>query len=196
MKLFLDIVKDGDYMKVVKRGECDLGKAYDEWEKILRDYNKAAGSVEYLSYVDDLKAINSMLNELNMVRSMLTYLMFDIDDEIIEALRVRGFHVKVEKEAPHLRGAQAYAQSIADCLQNSNNLFTRINMKAKKINAVAKRKGEQVENPTYDDLVANLIMGLGFQVEEPLRLARYITLKKEIESREERLKNQRKNGRN
>lgn len=150
-------------MKMVISGSASADQAFDAWETIIRRNSRLNGTSEFDSYLNDLKGYAQYLADFNTIKSMLHVLLFEIDDGYIDYLKSRGYYINTS-------GARAYEESLYRCIQQSENIKSKIKSKLK---ALEKRSAEAGPPTSFEEIMASLCAALGFHVPDDLKLARY-----------------------
>lgn len=144
-------------------GEGNAGEAFDAWETIIRRNSRINGTAEFDSYLNDLKGYAQYMADYNTIKSMLHILLYEVDDNYIAYLKTRGYYINTG-------GAAAYKQSVYNCIQQSENIKSKIRSKMK---AIEKRSAEAGPPSSFEEIMASLCAALGFHVPDDLKLARY-----------------------
>lgn len=163
-----------DYSLLCISGTCDAEVAYDKYEAIIRKNGQMNGSLEFESYLSNYTTLAKYMAEYNTVKSMLTVLLFIIDNAYIAFLNKKGYRINTDS-------ASGYAKSITAAGRKADNLQSKIASKVKEM----ERKGSQnTGSPrTFDDVMAELTASIGFSVPEEVTLARYNGYQKVIRDR-------------
>lgn len=103
---------------------------------------------------------------------------------IIEKLRRKGYKIDTSN-------TRTYVDSLNAQDRRAQNLITRINMKYKQIENLGKDQ-VAIKTPTFESLMAGLMFEK-YNVDDDLKLVRYLELKKIIE--EQNRKAEERNGR-
>jgi hypothetical protein len=159
-------------------GSASIDECFDQWEKIIQQNSKINGNAEYRSYYDNLKHYNKLLRDFNLVKATITILYFEIDNSMIDYLASKGYKIST-------RSNVEYVNSLNAAMNKSNNLISKIEMRYKaivKANEQSKGSNQQV---TFETLMANLTIALGFPLDDSLTLARYNEYNKIIKKRNE-----------
>jgi len=165
-------------MQLVIFGSPTVDECFDQWEKIIQQNSKINGNAEYRSYYDNLKHYNKLLRDFNLIKATITLLYFMVDNSMIDFLNSKGYKISKKSSAE-------YANSLNAAMNKSNSLITKIEMRYKaivKANEQSKGSNQQV---TFETLMANLTIALGFPIDDSLTLARYNEYNKIIKKRNE-----------
>lgn len=166
LRVYFDIATNGTYEDLIVSGNATIEQCKDEWNRLLVKLFEKSGSFDYLGYLDNLEGYNSFLQEHNITIAQLLILHFQIDDEVIADLNERGYNIDIE------HGKKAYSASLAKAMIRSNHLLSRIKMKANDMESFT--DGLKDDAPTtYDEVMATLMLNLGFTVPDDITLARY-----------------------
>jgi hypothetical protein len=150
-------------MRMLKEGEGNAGQAFDAWETIIRRNSRINGTAEFDSYLNDMKGYAQYLADFNTIKAMLHVLLYQIDDNYIAYLKTRGYYINTI-------GGASYKQSIYNCIQQSENIKSKIRSKLK---AIEKRSAEAGTPASFEEIMASLCAALGFHVPDDLKLSRY-----------------------
>lgn len=186
LKLFIEVAESADYMRLVMEGECSIDECFEQWEKLIQENSRINGNAEYRSYYDNLKHYNKLLADFNVIKATITILYFEIDNEMIEYLNAKGYKISTKSSVD-------YANSLNAAMNKSNNLITKIEMRYKAIVRASEQSKGSNRQITFEVLMANLTIALGFTVDDSLTLARYneynkIIKKKNAESRNHKVR--------
>lgn len=157
LRLFLEIAKDGDVSKLLIEGEADLDEA---WEEIIRKNQQSAGSNRYDNYFEKAQTYALIVHEYILVRSALVYLSEKVDGTVAEMLIEKGYKIDPKD----------YLPSIERAFHKAENLVTRAMSKQKEMELL---KEDKKGDSSFEEVMANLVVGLGFQVSDDITLARY-----------------------
>lgn len=150
-------------MRMLISGDGNAGQAFDAWETIIRRNSRINGTAEFDSYLNELKGYGQYMSDFNTIKAMLHVLLFQVDNNYIEYLKTRGYYINTS-------GAQAYEKSLYNCIQQSENIKSKIRSKMK---ALEKRSAEAGPPTSFEEIMASLCAALGFNVPDDLKLARY-----------------------
>jgi hypothetical protein len=171
LKLYLEIASSNDYQRLVISGKATDQECLQAWEKIVQKNYEVNGGFDYLNYKDTLRAYGRLVAEYNLIRCYLIKLVFMVDNDYIAFLDERGYKIKTTNSIE-------YAESINACLIRSENLITRITMKANELKEYIKESSGDVT--TFEGIMAGLSMSLGFQIKDDITLLRFNEYKKLI----------------
>lgn len=150
------------------------------WEQIVSSNSKASGDYTYDSYFQLIKGYAQLLANYTVAKVTLWKLAFVIDYDSIQDVRKRGFKID-------LNNTEAYAASLTAALRKVNNLVTRATMKRKELEALQQKEqsAQQGEKILFEELLANLCAGLGFEVKDTITLAAFNAYRKIIKRKNE-----------
>jgi hypothetical protein len=171
LKLYLEIASSNDYQRLVISGKATDQECLQAWERIIQKNYEANGGFDYLNYKDTLQAYGRLVAEYNLIRCYLIKLVFMVDNDYIAFLDERGYKIKTTNSIE-------YAESINACLIRSENLITRITMKANELKQYIKESSGEVT--TFEGIMAGLSMSLGFEIKDDITLLRFNEYKKLI----------------
>jgi hypothetical protein len=173
---YFDIAKNGCYSKVLISGNATEDECKEHWNKIVEEnFEKGKSTFDFLNYVDTLDGYNHFLQEHNVITAQLIILHFQVDDEIIESLITKGYKIDTS-------GKTVYLESLINAIRRSRSILSTIKMKANDLEKFNQHI-KQNEYITFDDVMATLILNLGFTVSDDITLARYNHFRKKIEER-------------
>lgn len=173
LKLFIEIAETADYMLLIISGKPTPDESFDQWEQIIQKNSSINGSTEYRSYYDNLKHYNKLLREFNAIKATITILYFEIDNDMVEYLRSKGYKID-------LSSSEAYATSLNAAMNRSNNLISKIESRYKAIVKANEQSKGSNQQTSFASLLANLNMTLGFKEDDTLLLATYNEYNKRI----------------
>lgn len=175
LRLFFEIAETNELEKLFISGKFSVEETEENWEILIGRNSFENGSNQYSSYRQANKDHKQFISEYILVKAMLTKLLFIIDDECIDFLRKRGY--KIDKT-----NSEKYAESLYLAQRRSKNLITKTKMKQNEI--LGFTKGESTAPAqNFEEIMANLISGLGVQVSDDITLARYNAYKNIIKNK-------------
>lgn len=186
LKVYLEIVKSGDYSRLIKSGEAADVQCYQAWEMILKRNAKELGSFEFDTYVNMALSYAQLLSEFNIVKAILVRLairftvtgpkQYTVDDQDLELLRKKGYKLDLSSELN-------YSVSLNAALQRSNNLVTKITMKQNELLRFSAASESDREVMGFEEVMADLDFHLGFASSREITLAGYNRLLKRLKER-------------
>lgn len=182
----MSIAETADYMALVVDGKPTIDESFEQWELLIQKNSEINGNAEYRSYYENLKHYNRLLNDFNVIKCTLTILHFEVDNSMIAYLATKGYKIDTSS-------SELYLKSLTAALNKSNNLISKIEMRAKALTKAAEQSKGSNQQVTFEILMANLTISLGFTVDDSLTLARYNEYNKIIKKNNEQAKNK-KNG--
>lgn len=163
----------GKYELLLIEGECEQEELLEQWELIVKENSKASGDRKYESYFQLSKSYAQLVATYLIVKSSLLHLIIlPADMELVNDLRKRGYKIDSEH----------YMQSIEACLIKVDNLVTRARMKQKEIESQF-ITSDRTKPGSFEEIMANLSVGLGFIVPDTLTLASYNEYKKILKAK-------------
>ena len=173
LRTYFDIAQNGCYQKLLISGVATPDECKAQWNKIVTAAFEGNGTFDYISYIDNLEGYNHFLQEHNVVTAQLIVLHFQVDANIIKDLQEKGYQIDTS-------GKRAYYRSLITAVQRSRSLLSTIKIKANNMQQYNESLGES--KPTsFEEIMALLIMALGFTVSDDITLARYNYYRKELE---------------
>jgi hypothetical protein len=166
LKLYLEIASSGDLSKLVLSGNVNAEEA---WEEIVRKNQQAVGSNRYDNYFEKSQSYALMVNEYIFVRSALIYLSVKPDKEVAGLLAEKGYKIDPKN----------YIESLNKAFRKSENLITKAISKQNELHVEQEQRGES----SFEEIMANLVVGLGFHVNDDITLSRYNEYRKIIKKK-------------
>lgn len=181
LKLYMEIAAEGDLKKLVIHGFASLDQCVEQWEQIIKKNSQESGSFEYDSYYQLLQGYWLLVAEHTIVKAHLLKLTTVVDWEAIQEVRARGYHISVDA---------GYTESLNNALRKVENLVTKARMREQEI---ARMFAGPVpgKRATFDEVMASLIAGMGFEISDKITLARFNQFRKILHERNKRAKEQR-----
>ncbi len=173
--MFIDIASGGDLSQLVIIGKPMRYEIVETWEEIVKENSRLNGDFEYESYAQLVNTLGLLIAEHVIVRSMLIRLSFIIDYEMVKEVRLRGYKL-------NLTNTGMYAESLDAALRRVDNLVTRSTMTRKEIEREFGSKKSKTMS-SFEELMADLSMSLGFTVPDTITLSRFNEYKKAIQRR-------------
>lgn len=177
-KLYISIAGGKSLKDLVIKGKVTNEQLAEAWEQIVKRNSSHNGSYQYGSYFQLLQAYELLINEYQMIKAMLTKLSIKVDAETINDLKQKRFFINTKSSA-------LYEESLLAAGRKVENLVTKIRMKQNEMRELENKGGKDEMRVGFEELMANLSMGLGFSVEDNITLARYNEyqklLKKKVE---------------
>ncbi len=158
-------------------GKANDKVLFEKWEELVRENYKLNGGFDYLNYCDVIEGYNHLIADYNVVKCTLIELMFFVDDNYIKELREKGYNIDTTDSL-------AYVKSINSAMHRSDNLITRMKMKANEIEGMIPKEGKKAA--TFEEIMAGLTVCLEFDLPEDLKLARFNEYKKIINERNQK----------
>lgn len=165
LKMFLDLSESKNYRGLVTEGEATDAACAEAWEKIVKHNSEVSGNLEMGYFLSNYKAFAQLLADFNAIKATLNLLLFFVDNGYIKWLSEKNFKIVTDK------GNEAYMESINAAMRRSDNYITRIKMKQNEL--IRNGEGRPSKKFGFEELIANLTMILGFEVNDNVTLARY-----------------------
>lgn len=179
LRTYIDIAQKGDFKLLIISGEADTTELLEAWEAIVKADAKANGSFTYDAYLNLIKAYGTLVAEYTSVRALLTKLRIVTDYSDVKYVRKKGYKID-------LTDSDTFTKSLDAATKRTEGLVTRIKMKQNEIAALYKEAGHGSGNRMgFEQVIANLIFHLGFQVDDNITLARYNAYKQIIKQKQE-----------
>lgn len=187
-RLYLEVVASLNYRLLVVIGHPSDEDCREAWEKIIRKCYEKNGGFDFINFVDLNQKFGNLLAEYNIVKALLTKLWFQVDNDWIEQLSEKGYHIITERNDPKfdntLTLSENYAQSIKNGLQRAENLVTKMAMSSKEISLLLKDGDGGRKNLLFDEAMATL-QARNINVSDDISLCRYLELIKVLNKKEE-----------
>lgn len=174
--MYCDIARSGDYNLVAIKPGQKPEDCYLAWEEIVKRNSDVNGSFEYNTTFNLVQSYALLVNDYNMVKACLLKLYFKVDNETIEYLKTKGYHINTS-------GRVAYKESLENAMRNSDNLITKYTRKQKELFTMHEKETE-VKPVGFEELLAGLSAELKFPIDESITLARFNEYKKIIKNRQ------------
>lgn len=165
------MAQSGEYQRLVIEGTAGDAECLAQWEKIIQKNYEVNGGFDYINYKDTLQSYGRLVAEYNLIRCYLMKLIFMVDNDYITFLAERGYKINTSSN-------QAYVDSINACLIRSENLITRMTMKANELKSLMPDSKSEVSS--FDGIIAGLSLCLGYEVSDNISLLRFNEYKKLI----------------
>lgn len=182
LRTFITITQTGEYSRLVIFGSATIERLAEAWESIVRANSKENGDRNYDSYFQLFKSYTQLVASYTVIKASLLNLCYVIDYELVSDLRKRGYKID-------LANSISFARSIEAALCKVSNLVTKAVMKKKEMESMVLTTS-QVRAPGFEEIMANLNTGLGFEVKDDLTLSRYNEYKKILKSKVDNLRKQ------
>lgn len=170
---YFDIAQNACYSKLLVQGVATPDECKQQWNKIVTESFEGSGTFDFIGYIDNLEGYNHFLQEHNVVTAQLIVLHFQVDEQIINELSAKGYQIDTS-------GKRAYLGSLIAAVQRSKHLLSSIKLKAKQMQVFNESLADN-KPATFDEVMALLIMSLGFTVGDDITLARYNHYRKQLE---------------
>lgn len=170
------IAATADFKQLAVKGNFTAEELLVQWERIVQTNAKITGDYNYNSYFQLIKGYAQLLANYTIVKLSLWKLAHVFDWDYIEEVRKRGFKIS-------LANNEAYATSLTAALHKVESFITRATMKRKELEAMQKDNHGRVSPVTFEEVIANLCAGLGFEVKDDITLARFNEYRKIIKQR-------------
>ncbi len=165
LKTYFDIANTGDFAKLVVNGEATSEQCKEKWNEIVAVNFENFGTFDFIGYVDNVEGYNSFLREHNLTIAELLVLYFQVDDDIIMELRERGYNIDTSSKSN-------YITSLERAMERSKSLQSRIRMKSNELENLTSHL-KDTQPATFDEIMASLIINLGFTIPDEITLARF-----------------------
>lgn len=189
MKLYLDISSTGNTALLAHDG-VDDGTCAERWDAIQQANSKQNNDLSFLSYLSNLKVFARLLREYNIIKCDLLKLftllhgggiVLQPDDEVVLDLAKRGYVIATAN------GKYAYAESINAALKKSESITTQLVMRRNKLLTNVKDQDSK-GLVGIEEIIANLSVSLGFEVNDSITLRRFTEYKKIIRAKNDAAK--------
>lgn len=172
---YFEIARDGSYGKLLVQGVATPDECKEQWNKIVAECFNGSGTFDFIGYLDNLESYNHWLQEHNVITAQLVVLHFQVDEQIISELKEKGYNIDTS-------GKRAYLKSLIAAVQRSRSLLSNIKIKANQMQSYNDTLQDS-KPATFDEIMAMLVMSLGFTVSDDITLARYNHYRKQLEQK-------------
>lgn len=183
LKLFIEIAQTKELHKLIVEGSAEIEELQEQWEEIIKLNANANNDFTLDQYSQSVKSYGILLRNHILIKIAITKLKFRVDEDDINFLK--SHRIKIDQST-----ATSYNKTLEMAERKSDNLVTRMNMELTKVqNLIAEKMEEQGKGPNMEELLAQVSVGIGFQVMDDITLARYNEYKKVISRRVDNQKN-------
>lgn len=172
LKIYLRIIETNNLSLLVVTGKQDETVSL-VWETITRENEQHNGGNTYSMLLEHFQSLGELVSEYNQVRVMLWALLKKCNREYIAVLEELGFTFDLTDSA-------TYKESLLNAIARSRNYETKIRSKRNEIESEIPDDQQKTEQPTFEELMANLTMHLKFNLPDDLTLSRFNAYQKEI----------------
>lgn len=166
LKLYTQIASGSSVKNLIIKGNPDSNQLAVAWEQIVKQNSQNNGTYQYNSYFQLLQTYELLVNEYNTIKAMLTKLSLKIDHDLIKELRRKGYNINATVNS------EVYATSLLNAGRKVENLVTKIKSKQTELNQM-EAQDDRKSSLGFEELLANLSVGLGFNVDDSVTLARF-----------------------
>lgn len=179
----MEICTTGNYLLVGKTKLAVRERCLEVWEEIVQRNAEVSGNYTYMNHFRALKEYYRLINEHALVKAVLQKYSFSKnifkrgvgpvtqrDKELVAMLAKKGYPLNFKDD-------EKFADSLLAAMRKSQNLLTKITMKRNELNGFLEAKGQQ---QSFEEVMADLISALQFNVDDNITLARYNEYKKFI----------------
>jgi hypothetical protein len=170
----MHVINTADVTKLCYFGECSNDECIERWEDIVQKNYEINGGFDYINYKDSLQSYARLIADYNIVRCLLLKLIFVVDNDYIEQLKQRGYVIDTTNSLK-------YVESINSCVTRSENIVTRMKMKANELSHLIGDSDSKVL--TFEEVIASLNVSLGFEVDDNITLVRFNEYNKMMKQR-------------
>lgn len=163
LRLYLNLFETKTYKDLVIEGQATAEQCAQAWEKIVTKNSEAVGNLSMSAHLDNYRTFVQFMADYNFIKATLMLLLLRVDDKDISMLETKGYKIITDK------GQRKYEESIEAALRRSDNLVTRIRMKHNELMV----SGGDNKKVSFEELIANLNLILGFEVNDNITLARF-----------------------
>jgi hypothetical protein len=176
LKLFIDISQNHKYRKMVRYGFASFDNCVEKYEQIISENSKRTNSFDYQHYFGLQRKLYTQINDYYTIKAALLKLSIEIDEEIIDFLKTKGFKININTQ-------KDYEKTIYACFRRIEGHKTRANIIKSDIDKL--KKGND-SNILFEEILAILSYQLGYTVERGITLAQYNEYKKIIKQKQQR----------
>lgn len=175
LSTYLDITNTGNFQLLCLSGQADPEECFIAWEAILKRNGEVNGDFTYSQFFNKVSTYSKLLNDYQIIKAMLLRLHFVIDENYISYLRSKGYKIDVESKEDTNR---KYLNSLTVALRKCENILTKLTMRHNELISEGKNAGKKPV--LLEELIANISVGIGYEIKEDITLARYNEYKKII----------------
>lgn len=175
------ISEKGDYTLLKIKGVATYEQLIQAWENIVKLNEKANNNFTFYNFLELNQSYLELIREHQFVKLCLLRLYLKYDQALVEELRSMGYSIEDNKDPV------AFFNSLSNCLENSNNLITQIQLKQKEMQLLTEEnKGNRA---TFEDILAETGYQIGFALKEDITLAQFNGYRKIINKKNSGKKN-------
>lgn len=174
LRLYYQILESKDFSLLCRKGKPS--RLEERWEEIVKAVEKFNNSLWYFNHLDDLRDLRYIMSKYLIIKASLNLLLYKPNKTVVKEL-AEEHDVKID-----MTNSATYALSLFNALQNVENFITKLNMKKNEMN-LGEEDGEKKSKVTFDSVMANLSMNLGFVIPEDITLARFNEYNKSLQEK-------------
>jgi len=183
----MEIGAGGNVAKIIQQGTATREECLAAWEQIVKLNNEASGNFQYDNYQDIMRRIAALINEYNAVTASLLYLHANIDQDVVAYLKELGYKIDITS------GSKKFHESLTQANAKSKNIQSKILSKQKELEVI-QGQDNQGKSLTFEEVVANINVLLGFSVPDDITLIRYNQYRKILAEKNKQQSKNRKHG--
>lgn len=169
----MEIIRTANHQLLIVSGAPSLDDIAQAWELIIQINSEVTGRMEYLMYLNMLKAHKKLWNKYQRVRALLLKAKLVFDKETVLSLRKHGFKIRIDGQDRITRSIN-YANSLNDATHQARNMRSKLTIKKNQIDAfMADAQKDKGGGAGFEEIMANLCAALGFEVKDDILLARF-----------------------
>lgn len=159
--------ESGNYLLVAKTKFVTNEQCMDQWEEVIKVNSEQQGNHDYLEWFKLLRRYWKLIAENTTISTCLLKLNTRPDKATIIYLHERGYNI-------HVDTLEDFYASIDNANNKRKNIVNKIRMSEAELAKLENlRKQNGTEGFSFDELMSNLSMALGFVVPDSITLARY-----------------------
>ena len=169
LSLYIGIARTGDFEKIVRSGKASIDKCIEAYEELVKRQQKESGNNQYDALLRLNKGYLITLNDYTTIRACLILVSINylyVDWEYIKFLKSKGINID-------LSTPERILETVKHALHKNEVLITKAVTKRKELEKIVSQSESNNEGPGFEQLIANLNYGLGFNVNEDITLVRY-----------------------
>jgi hypothetical protein len=171
----MELAKSGELERLVIYGKASYRECELAWEQIIRRANKANNSQDFANYVEAYRYYLQLIKDYDRIRAALIVLRIEVDDELITFLKGKGLIIDTST-------GSTFLNSILLAEKRARAFETKIKMRQNDLALMTRSEGDTVET-TFEEVLANVSVLIGFAVDPEIKLAGYNEYMKIIRKR-------------
>jgi hypothetical protein len=159
---------------MIRYGIASFDNCTERYEEIIKENSKRNNSFDYQHYFGLQRKLYTHINDYYTIKAALLKLTIDVDREIIDFLKTKGFKIS-------LKSQEEYEKTVHASFRRIEGHRTRANIIKSDIDKL--QKGKEA-SPLYEEILAILSYQLGYTVDKNITLAQYNEYRKIIKHKQ------------